>query len=222
MSAKGFAVRPQLSVDVARLVRGRIFDGSYPAGSYVRLEQLAGELGVSVTPVREALLELRAEGLLDQQPHRGFVVCPVTRRDIEDVSDVQGYIGGELASRAASAITDEQLAELDRIQQQLEKAYAADDHERAIRFNHEFHRAINLVADSPKLAQLMAHTTRYALESMFPTLEGWTKKSSRDHRKVLAALRKHDADAARDAMAAHLRSGCRPLLEHLVGLGVVN
>ena len=56
------------------------------AGEYVRLDQLAAELGISVTPVREALFELRAEGLLAQQPHRGFVVLPVTGRDIADVA----------------------------------------------------------------------------------------------------------------------------------------
>ena len=59
-----FATRPQLSEAVARYVRNRIFDGTYAAGEYVRLDQLAAELGISVTPVREALFELRAEGLL--------------------------------------------------------------------------------------------------------------------------------------------------------------
>ena len=70
MSVPDFAARPQLAEDVARFVRRRIFDGSYAAGAYVRLDQLAAELGVSVTPVREALFELKAEGLLDQQPRR--------------------------------------------------------------------------------------------------------------------------------------------------------
>ena len=91
----------------------------------MRLDQLAAELGISVTPVREALFQLRAEGLLDQKLHRGFVVLPVTRRDITDVSDVQAHIGGELAARAAANITDEQVRELESIQAQLEVAYAA-------------------------------------------------------------------------------------------------
>ena len=221
MDVRKFANRPQLSADVARLVRGRIFDGSYPAGSYVRLEQLAAELGVSVTPVREALFELRAEGLLDQRPHRGFMVRPLTRRDIVDVADVQGYIGGELAHRAALEIGAEALAELERIQDQLEAAYAADDHERAVSLNHDFHRRINTASDSPKLAQLMAQTTRYALESMFPTLPGWTELAARDHRRVLAALTARDGAAARAAMREHLCSGCQPLIDHLVELGVI-
>ena len=110
MSIPEFAVRPQLAEDVARLIRRRIFDGTYPAGKYIRLEQLADELGISVTPVREALFGLRTEGLLTQRPRRGFLVLPVTRRDIDDVAAVQGHIGGELASRAARHITDGAVA----------------------------------------------------------------------------------------------------------------
>jgi len=127
---------------------------------------------------------LRAEGLLDQKLHRGFVVLPVTRRDITDVSDVQAHIGGELAARAAANITDDQVRELESIQAQLEAAYAGDDHERAVRLNHDFHRAINVAADSPKLAQLMSQITRYAPESVFPIVDGWPKRSMRDHRRV--------------------------------------
>ncbi|MBI3213052.1 MAG: GntR family transcriptional regulator [Mycobacterium sp.] len=221
MSVPDFGSRPQLAEDVAQLIRRRIFDGSYRAGSYIRLDQLAAELGISVTPVREALFGLRAEGLLTQQPRRGFVVLPVTRRDIADVAEVQAHIGGELANRAAEHITDGQLRELEQIQQQLEAAHAAGDHERAVRLNHEFHRGVNVAADSPKLAQLMAHTTRYALESVFPTVDGWSKQSARDHRRVLAALKKGDGELARAAMAEHLCAGAKPLIDHLTRLGVV-
>ena len=203
------------------IVRNRIFDGTYAAGEYVRLDQLAAELGISVTPVREALFELRAEGLLAQQPHRGFVVLPVTGRDITDVSNVQAHIGGELAARAATNITDDQVRELKSIQAQLEAAYAGDDHERAVRLNHEFHRAINVAADSPKLAQLMSQITRYAPESVFPVVEGWPKQSMRDHRRVVAALAKRDAEQARAAMSEHLSAGAVPLIDHLRQRGVV-
>lgn len=221
MSVPDFPARSQLSEDVARFVRKRIFNGSYPAGEYVRLDQLAAELGISVTPVREALFGLRAEGLLEQQPHRGFVVLPVTGRDIVDVSDVQAHIGGELAARAAANITDEQVRELETIQDQLEDAYAHDDEERAVRLNHEFHRAINVAADSPKLAQLMSQITRYAPESVFPTVTGWPTKSTKHHHRLLAALAKRDEDLARSAMAEHLSAGAAPMIDHLIAHGVV-
>lgn len=222
MSVPDFAARPQLAEDVAGLVRRRIFDGTYAAGTYVRLDQLAAELGISVTPVREALFELKAEGLLDQQPRRGFVVRAVTVRDISDVSDVQAYIGGELTARAAAAISEAQLDELKRIQTELEAAYAADDGERAVRLNHEFHRAINVAADSPKLAQLMSQITRYAPESVFPTIDGWPVESNQHHRRILDALQRRDEGAARTAMCEHLAAGASPLIDHLTRRGVID
>lgn len=221
MTLPDFPARSQLSEDVARFVRNRIFNGTYPAGAYVRLDQLAAELGVSVTPVREALFGLRAEGLLEQQPHRGFVVLPLTDRDIIDVSDVQAHIGGELAARTAATIGEEQMRALAAIQDQLEEAYERGDGQAAVRLNHEFHRAINVAADSPKLAQLMSQITRYAPESVFPTVTGWPAKSIKHHRRVLAALAKRDEQQARTAMAEHLAAGAVPLIDHLIERGVL-
>ncbi|WP_454789234.1 GntR family transcriptional regulator [Mycolicibacterium lutetiense] len=221
MSIPDFAARPQLAEDVARLIRRRIFDGTYPAGNYIRLEQLAAELGISVTPVREALFGLRTEGLLTQRPRRGFLVLPVTGRDIDDVAGVQAHIGGQLASRAAGQITDAQLDELDRIQRELEDAYSHNDHEAAVRLNHAFHRGVNRAAESPKLAQLMSQITRYALESVYPTVEGWPEQSTHDHRRILDALRQRDGELARAAMAEHLCAASKPLVAHLDRLGVL-
>jgi DNA-binding GntR family transcriptional regulator len=222
MPAPQFAFRPQLAEDVARHVRRRIFDGTYAAGQYIRLDQLAAELGVSVTPVREALFVLSAEGLLSQQPRRGFVVVAVTARDLTDVSNVQAHIGGELAARAAVNISDEQVRQLEKIQTELEDAYASDDDDRAVRLNHEFHKAINVAADSPKLAQLMSQITRYAPESVFPTIAGWPDLSTEHHRKLLVALEARDEDLARAAMSEHLAAGAAPLIEHLTQRGVVD
>ncbi len=222
MSTAGFGPRPQMAADVARLIRRRIFTGGYPAGSYIRLDQLAAELGISVTPVREALFRLAAEGLLTQRPHRGFQVLPVTGRDIADVADVQAYIGGELASRAAELMTDDEIDRLSKVQDRLEESYLADDPDRAVALNHEFHRDINRAAKSPKLAQLMSQTTRYALESVYPTVGGWPEQSNHDHRRVLAALRARDPEAARTAMREHLCAAAEPLIEHLRRIRVLD
>ncbi|MCV7424814.1 GntR family transcriptional regulator [Mycobacterium yunnanensis] len=214
-------LRPQLSDDVARHVRRRIFDGTLRAGRYLRLEQLAADLGVSVTPVREALLNLCAEGLLIQRPRRGFMVLELTARDVADVAHVQAFVGGELAARAAENVTDGRLAELRAIQDELERAYRHDDLDRTVRLNHEFHRLVNVVGDSPKLTQFMSAITRYAPESVFPTISGWPAQSTSDHRRVIDALARRDAGAARSAMAEHFTRGVEPLTEHLVDRGVI-
>lgn len=220
-SEPDFTARPQLSDDVARVVRRRIFDGTYPAGEYLRLDQLAADLGISVTPVREALLNLRAEGLLVQHPRRGFMVLEFTARDLADVANVQAYVGGELAARAAENISAEQLSELKSIQDSLERAYQDTDPDRTVRLNHEYHRLINVAAASTKLTQFMSGITRYQPESVFPTLEGWPAQSIRDHRRVIDALERRDPDAARSAMAEHFTVGVTPLTEHLIERGVI-
>lgn len=150
------------------------------------------------------------------------MVVPVTGRDLADVSGVQAFIGGELAARAATRITDEQLSELKAIQAELEDAYTGDDHEGAVRLNHEFHRAINVAADSPKLAQMMSQITRYAPESVFPTVAGWPAQSNKGHRRVLAALAQRDPERARTTMSDHFMAGLAPLIDHLRQHGVVD
>jgi DNA-binding GntR family transcriptional regulator len=67
----------------------------------------------------------------------------------------------------------------------------------------------------------MSQITRYAPESVFPTIEGWPNQSIKDHRRVLSALEKHDENLARAAMSEHLAAGAVPLIEHLVSRGVV-
>lgn len=219
--AGAFLERPQLADDVARHVRRRIFDGTLPAGSYVRLEQVAQDLGTSSTPVREAMLTLRGEGLVELQPRRGFVVVPVTEQDVRDVSDVQAYIGGQLAERAAKKMDTAGMAGLRAIEDEFESASAKGDADRAVVLNYEFHRAINISAASPKLAQFMANVTRYVPESVFPTMDGWTQHAIADHRRIMAALEVGDAAEARAAMSVHFTTGVDQLIIQLRNLGVL-
>jgi DNA-binding GntR family transcriptional regulator len=90
-----------------------------------------------------------------------------------------------------------------------------------VRLNHDFHRTINVAGDSPKLTQFMSGITRYAPESVFPTLHGWPDQSIRDHRAVIAALEARDSELARSAMAEHFTVGVAPLTDHLIERGVI-
>ena len=90
-----------------------------------------------------------------------------------------------------------------------------------MRLNHEFHRAINVAAESPKLTPFMSGITRYAPESVFPTVAGWPEQSIKDHRRIVAAIAKRDPQRARIAMSEHFTVGVEPLTEHLVEMGVI-
>src|SRR6202453_4979716 len=89
--------RAQLSDEVAGHLRAAIMSGHLRPGTFIRLDETAARLGVSITPVREALLKLRGEGMVKLEPHRGHVVLPLTRQDIEDIFWLTATIARELA-----------------------------------------------------------------------------------------------------------------------------
>src|SRR5205807_8906231 len=84
--------RAQLSDEVAGHLRAAIMSGALRPGTFIRLDETAAKLGVSVTPVREALLKLRGEGMVRLEPHRGHVVLPLSRQDVDDIFWVQAII----------------------------------------------------------------------------------------------------------------------------------
>src|SRR3954467_2803520 len=119
--------RRQLPEEVASYVRGLIFSGGVRPGEFLRLEPIAEVLGVSNTPVREGLLSLRSEGLVQLVPRRGFVVAPFDQQDVRDLFWVQAQLAGELAARAAKKISQESLALLEQTADRHAQAIADGD-----------------------------------------------------------------------------------------------
>lgn len=206
--------RPQLPDEVAAHIRERIMTGYLREGDYLRLEQIADELGISVTPVREALLGLRGDGFVELEPRQGFTVAPLSRRDITDIYWVQATLAGELASRTARTITSEELAALDSLQHDLESAARGGDTEAVEDLNFRFHRAVNRQADSGKLAWFLGIAVRYA-PRRFATVDGWREAAVNDHAAILSALHDRDPEAARDTMYEHITHAGRLLIEQL-------
>lgn len=206
--------RSQLSEEVAAHVRELVLTGQLRGGEFVRVEPVAEQLGISVTPVREGLLLLQGEGLLRLEPRRGFAVAPLTIGDLTDLFWVQAQLAGELAARAAVSLDDEQIVELGRLQDELIDALDAHDLDAVERHNHAFHRAINLAADAPKLQWFLRTATRYVPLRSYHRVSGWTEATRGDHVEVLSALRARDAEAARAAMIEHIQHTGRLLAEH--------
>ena len=111
--------REQMSDEVAGHLRAAIMSGTLLPGTFVRLDETAAALGVSITPVREALRTLRGEGMVLLEPHRGHVVAPLSRHDIADIFWLQATIAKELAAAATERITDDEIAELERLNDEL-------------------------------------------------------------------------------------------------------
>ncbi|WP_228389443.1 GntR family transcriptional regulator [Cumulibacter manganitolerans] len=205
----------QLSERVAARVREAIMVGDLTPREFVRTEKLALELGVSQTPVREALMTLASEGSVTWEPRRGFRVIPVTAQDVRDLFDVQAYVAGELAARAVDNLTDAEIAAIEAFQQELDIVGPDGDPREVDRLNHQVHRRINLAARSVRLANLLRSTVQHVPLSSYGAIDGWASASVHDHAPILEALRRRDADAIRVAMSAHIRNVGELLIAHL-------
>ncbi len=188
--------RPQLSEEVANHVRHIVMSGEVRPGDFIRLDETAAELGVSVTPVREALLTLRGEGMVELVPHRGYVVSPLTRKDIVDIFWLQGQIAVELVRRAAPKITATELEQLHTFNASLSAAVEKGQPEEVELSEFEFHRVLNRLAESSKLAWFLNSAVRYTPTRLYATDLEWGRGAVRNHEFLIDALRIGHVDEA--------------------------
>lgn len=207
--------RPELSREIASHIRDLIMSGQLRSGDPLNIDRLAKELETSITPVREALQTLRAEGFARFEPRRGFRVAPLTQSDVRDLFLVHAQLAGELAARAATQIGDADLEAVERLQQATREAVARDAVDEVAEINFAFHRTINLAAGSPKLRWLLGTVVRYLPRRYYAAIPGWLDASVRDHDAIIDALRAHAAEDARRAMSGHVGHAGDLLVAHL-------
>jgi DNA-binding GntR family transcriptional regulator len=213
------ANRPFLSGEVAAHIRQLIVSSrGFAPDEFIRVVPLAAKLGVSPTPVREALMALWQQGFLEQIPRRGFRVIRLTRDDILDLFLMLGFTGGELAARATSRITDDQLRQLQAMQAHitaLQDAGAADEIDA---LDHEFHWLIYEAAASPKFLWVQGLAYNYIPHGQFASID-YRAISNAGHKRLMDALIRRDAEAAREATVDHLKQAGRKMAEGLPDLG---
>jgi DNA-binding GntR family transcriptional regulator len=199
------ARRQQLSDEAAAYARELIISGKLRPGEFIRLDHLASELDMSVTPVRQGLVTLRGEGFVRLEPRRGFIVSELHEEDILDMFSVQSFVAGELAAYAAQKITPEQTTRLGTIVSDIEAAAKSSSVSDAEALAHEFHEVVTQAAGRPKLAWIQHVTGRYEPRRFYAGLEGWEQLSTREHRAIFDALTAHDHDSARELMRIHVK-----------------
>lgn len=212
--------KSQLSDEVAHHLRQRIMSGQLRPGTFIRLDQVAAGLGVSVTPVREALAALRSEDMVRLEPNRGFVVTSIARQDIVDLFDLQAGLAGELAARAATKMSTQDIKRLADIQAEMTEAAKALDTGAMERLEYDFHSEINVAADSRKLSWFLMTAARYLPRHFYSVDADWRKEMLRSHREIVRAIRSSDAEQARAATSAHVLAGKEQLLAHLEAAGL--
>lgn len=194
--------------------------GALRPGTFIRLDETAAELGVSVTPVREALLKLRGEGMVQLEPHRGHVVLPLTRQDIDDIFWLQATIARELAAAATDHITETEIDELERINDSLVAAVGSSDPETIAGIEFAFHRVFNQAAGRIKLAWFLLNAARYMPVLVYAGDPQWAIAAVDNHRQLIAALRRRDTPAVIEHTVWQFTDAAERLTAMLDGAGV--
>ncbi len=194
--------------------------GALRPGTYIRLDETAAQLGVSITPVREALRTLRGEGMVALEPHRGHVVVPLTRGDVEDIFWLQAAIAKELAATAVERITEAEIDELDRLNEGLAAAVDAGDVGAITSAEFAFHRAFNRSTGRIKLAWFLLHVARYLPGQIYAGDPQWGLSAVRGHRDLIAALRRRDVATVVGLTGGEFTDGAQRLIARLDETGL--
>ncbi len=196
----------------ARELRDRIVTGVLPAGSRVDLDAITEEFATSRTPVREALLELSFEGLVQVAPRSGVTVIGISPEDVMDSFTILGVLTGQAAAWAAERIEPRELEVLRELAADVEARSGEDSIGEA---NWHFHQMIHRAAHSPRLLNHIKQAAR-AVPSNFLTLFPEHEKHSLDeHRELLDALGDKDTDRARAIAERHVLNAGRSLADWL-------
>lgn len=201
----------------AELIRGAIVDGRLEPGRRLKEEELARELGISRTPVREALLLLQTEGLILSEPNRGATVRVYGWEEIEDTYELRAILEGHAARRAASRISGDDVRRLDESNRRFSALRAADDLADLIAENLTFHTIILDAAASERLAQMVR--TAIELPLVYKTYNWYSAEQKRIsehyHQQLARALGAHDPDRAELIMKEHVFEARDFLVERL-------
>lgn len=189
-------------------MRRRILDGTYEPGAVIRESRIAAELGVSRTPVREALRRLEQEGLVTIIRNKGAVVAGISEKDIQDIYAVRALVEGLAAKWAAMHITPEQLNELECLLMKMDRAAADHDYRAWRELDTRFHEVLYEASHSVPLELVLSAFHDYLRRARLDSLAspGRMRQAGEEHGAIVAAIKEKDPEMAAHALAEHARS----------------
>lgn len=208
-----------LAEQVAGELRRMILVGELSPGTRLTHEFVAKLVNVSTMPVREALLKLVAEGLVETAPNRSFVVGSIRVQDIRDIYAMHAHFAGELTARACANVDHALVDTLEETQSRYDEAMSRGSAGAMEEANWTFHRAINLAADAPKLAWFLRMTTRFIPNDFYSAFDQWGSISRDGHRRIIDSIAAGDVDAARAAGAGHVEEAGELVIAHFSSNG---
>lgn len=196
--------RSRLADQAYELLKERILTREMLPGQRLVVPALAEELGLSRSPVREAVQRLVQEGLGTERPRSGAVVAGTDLQSLVDLYLVRAELEGLSCELAAGAADDDLVADLEAIQDEHEAAHVAGKRSRMIRSDVDFHARVLRAAGNPELTRMLQPVLQRMLLAMLEADSSWPIHAIAEHRKIIAALRAGDARAARKSMTAHV------------------
>jgi DNA-binding GntR family transcriptional regulator len=200
--------RQSLTSAVADKLRDRIIRGEIPEGSQLRQDAIATQYKVSRIPVREALRQLDAEGLITIVPNRGAVVPALSPDDIEELFSIRALLEPEVLGLSVPRLTEQDFTDAEAVLRRYVSELRREDHLAAWgRLNWQFHSLLYSRANQPRFMAIIRNVNnsgeRYTRLQLY--LTHGTKRANEEHHQILELCRKRDVAAACKLLRQHIR-----------------
>ncbi|MBO8127794.1 MAG: GntR family transcriptional regulator [Peptococcaceae bacterium] len=195
-------------------LREAIIAGKLKPGERLMEMQLAEELGVSRTPVREAIRKLELEGFVMMVPRKGAYVAGISDKDITDVFEVRAALEALAAGLAAERITDEEIENLERSVVQTTEIAEKGDINALVEADTQFHELIYRASRNKRLKQIVTHLSEQIQRFRASTLSvpGRNRQALEEHRKIVEAISEHNIELAQALAREHIENAENSLL----------
>ncbi len=202
---------------VLEAIREAIINGDLKPRERLMEIQLAEELGVSRTPIREALRKLEMEGFIVMVPRKGAYVADLSFKDIADVFEIRSALESLAAGLAAERITDEELEEMERLLVEKAEAIAANNIDKLIDVDTKFHEAIYKASRNERLSNIINNLREQIQRFRATTLAypGRMKTSLDEHRGIVEALQARDIQLSSQLAGEHIENAENSMIESI-------
>jgi len=201
-------------------MKSAILSGDLNPAERLTEEHLAEMMGVSRTPVREALYKLESEGLIKPLETRGFIVSEDSKEEVEELFEIRSILEGYALRIISEKITEEDLQKLDGFIEKAEEALNKNRMNEVFKWNTQFHDTLHeLVSEKLQLYRMMVNMRKNVLRYRKDTLQSpdGAKRTLDGHRKILLSLRLRDPDLCERTMRDHIKEAKEDALQTLVG-----
>ena len=214
-SLQAFQARKSLGEHVFDSLKQAIIRGNMSPGEWLIESHIADTLGISRTPVREAIHKLEREGLIERQPRGGFTVLGLNRDDIEETFGIRSVLEGYAAKLAAIKHKHKELKPLEAKIDEFEKCLEKKQFTQLTRINTEFHDLLYALSKSPKLIHIINGLTDqiFRFRQIILKETKMARVSNEDHKQMLKFIRKRDADGVERLVRDHILRGQEIVLE---------